>query len=208
MKKRTLLLTTLAVFTITFAGCGSATPNSTTKIPNNTSGNQMEASSPTENNGASQTDSKNIISEDEAKAIALSDAGVTEDKLTNIRITQDSDDGVSVYDVELYIGNKEYDYEIDASNGNIRSQDTDIEDDFHNNSSDSSSSVISLEEASKIVLAKVEGATEKHLRIALDTDDGQQIYEGEIHYNGMEYEFELNAKTGNILEWSKEREDD
>ena len=209
MKKRTLLLTTLAVFTITFAGCGSAPPNSTAKIPNNTSGNQMEAASPTGNNNASQTNSESNISEDEAKAIALSDAGVTEDKLTNIRITQDLDDGVSVYDVEFYIGNQEYDYEIDASNGTIRSQDTDIEDDFSNSSSDNTaSSVISLEEASKIVLAKVEGATEKHIRIALDTDDGQQIYEGEIRYNGMEYEFELNAKTGDILEWSKEREDD
>ena len=61
MKKRTLLLTTLAVFTITFAGCGSATPNSTTKIPNNASGNQMEASSPTENNGASRQTQKTLF---------------------------------------------------------------------------------------------------------------------------------------------------
>ncbi|MDO4673493.1 MAG: PepSY domain-containing protein, partial [Porphyromonadaceae bacterium] len=128
---------------------------------------------------------------------------------TNIRITKDSDDGVSVYDVEFYIGTKEYDYEIDASNGTIRSQDTDIENDFLNSSSNNTdSSVISQEEAAKIVLAKVEGATEQHLRIKLDTDDGQQIYEGEIHYDGMEYEFELNAKTGDVLEWSKEREDD
>lgn len=209
MKKRTLLLTTLAVFTITFAGCGSATQSSTAKIPDNSSGNQMEAASPAENNGAAQTDLKNNISEDEAKTIALSDAGVKESDLTNIRITQDQDDGVSVYDVEFYIGNKEYDYEIDASNGTIRSQDTDIEDDFLNSSSDdSTSSVISQKEATKAVLSKVEGATEQNVRISFDTEDGRQVYEGEIHYNGTEYEFELNAKTGDILEWSKEREDD
>ena len=209
MNKRTLLLTTLAVFTITFAGCGSATQSSTAKIPDNSSGNQMEAASPAENNGAAQTDLKNNISEDEAKTIALSDAGVKESDLTNIRITQDQDDGVSVYDVEFYIGNKEYDYEIDASNGTIRSQDTDIEDDFLNSSSDeSTSSVISQKEATKAVLSKVEGATEQNVRISFDTEDGRQVYEGEIHYNGTEYEFELNAKTGDILEWSKEREDD
>ena len=68
--------------------------------------------------------------------------------------------------------------------------------------------MISKEEASKIVLAKVEGATEQNLRIALDTENGQQVYEGEIRFQGMEYEFELNANTGDILEWSKEREDD
>ena len=67
---------------------------------------------------------------------------------------------------------------------------------------------MSEEEASKIVLAKVEGATAQNLRISLDRDNGQDVYEGEIRYNGMEYEFELNAKTGDILEWSKEREDD
>ena len=30
-------------------------------------------------------------------------------------------------------------------------------------------------------------------------------YEGEIYYNQTEYEFELNAQTGEVLEWSEER---
>ena len=29
--------------------------------------------------------------------------------------------------------------------------------------------------------------------------------EGEIFYNGMEYEFEIDADSGNILKWEEER---
>ena len=39
----------------------------------------------------------------------------------------------------------------------------------------------------------------------LDHDDGYLKYEGEVYYNGVEYEFELNAQTGDVLEWSEER---
>ena len=65
--------------------------------------------------------------------------------------------------------------------------------------------MISQEEAVKIVLDRVQGATENDVRISLDQDDGRQIYEGEIYYNQTEYEFELNAQTGEVLEWSEER---
>lgn len=207
MKKRTLLLTTLTVLALAaMGGCGPASDGKTVTVPKQNSENQMEAASPS--GTTTQTGSDNGITEEEAKAIALSDAGVTEADLTNIRITQDVDDGVSVYDVEFYVGNKEYDYEIQAADGTIRSQDADIEQDFLNSTTNDTSSLISKEEASKIVLAKVEGATEQNLRIALDTENGQQVYEGKIRFQGMEYEFELNANTGDILEWSKEREDD
>lgn len=208
MKKRTLLLTALTVLTLAaMGGCGPASDGNTVTVPKQNSENQMEANSPS-GTTTTQTGFDNGITEEEAKAIALSDAGVAEADLTNIRITQDVDDGTAVYDVEFYVGNKEYDYEIQAADGTIRSQDADIEQDFLNSTTNDTSSLISKEEASKIVLAKVEGATEQNLRIALDTENGQQVYEGEIRFQGMEYEFELNANTGDILEWSKEREDD
>lgn len=72
----------------------------------------------------------------------------------------------------------------------------------------SCSPALSLAEASQIVLARVPGATEQNLRIELDHDHdhdhGRCTYEGEIHYNGSEYEFELDANTGTVLEWSQE----
>lgn len=71
-----------------------------------------------------------------------------------------------------------------------------------------SEKIISQEEAVAIVLEKVNGASAEHVFIELEEDDGQWKYEGEIHYNQQEYEFEVNAMNGTILEWSEEGIDD
>ena len=64
---------------------------------------------------------------------------------------------------------------------------------------------ISMEEAIQIALERVPGATEQDISIELDRDDGWYIYEGDILYNRMEYEFEIDADTGTILKWEEER---
>lgn len=37
--------------------------------------------------------------------------------------------------------------------------------------------------------------------LELDEDDGLLLYEGEAHLDNTEYEFELSARTGRLLEW-------
>ena len=153
----------------------------------------------------SQSGTASAVTEDEARKTALSDAGVTEEQITGIRVKKDHDDGRQVYDVEFYSDNKEYDYEIHASTGEILSSDFEIENDFNKDSASDLNPAVSREEASAAALAKVQGASEKDLRIKLDDDDGKMIYEGDIYYNGTEYEFEIDAATGDFLEWSEER---
>ena len=38
----------------------------------------------------------------------------------------------------------------------------------------------------------------------LERDDGRELYEGTIVYNGMKYEFEVDAYSGAIREWDAE----
>lgn len=64
---------------------------------------------------------------------------------------------------------------------------------------------LSLEEAKKIALDRVPGATDQNIIIKLDFDDGWYIYEGDIIYDRVEYEFEIDANTGALIEWSEER---
>lgn len=64
---------------------------------------------------------------------------------------------------------------------------------------------LSIEDAKKLALERVEGATENDVWIELDYDDGHYVYEGEILYGQKEYEFEIDANTGTFLEWSEER---
>lgn len=143
-----------------------------------------------------------LLTEEDVKKIALEDAGVEEQNVTGIRIKLDRDDRKQEYEVEFYADNKEYDYEIDAVTGEIRGKDMDIENDFY--SKGSSETVISETEAKSIALEMVPGATEDDMRMHLDYDDGRTIYEGSIIYNRTEYDFEIDAESGVILEWEEE----
>jgi len=60
---------------------------------------------------------------------------------------------------------------------------------------------ISAEEASQLALDRVPGAAAQDLKIELDYDDGYYKYEGDIIYDQKEYEFEIDANTGEFLEW-------
>lgn len=63
---------------------------------------------------------------------------------------------------------------------------------------------ITEEEARRLALDRVPGATENDVRIHLEYDDGIQVYDGEITYNQKEYDFEINADTGEFIEWSED----
>ena len=54
-----------------------------------------------------------------AKSIALGHAGVSASSVSFSKAKLDDDDGRGVYEIEFYVGNTEYDYEIDAHSGAI-----------------------------------------------------------------------------------------
>lgn len=145
--------------------------------------------------------SDGYLSEEEASAIALAQVdGATENDL---RIKRDTDDGKNIYEISILYDNIEYDFEIDAQTGTILEQSSEMEEDNWINSQNSSN-YISEDEAKNIALGQVDGASESDLRIHKDNDDGKDIYEGSIVYNDMEYEFEIDAATGSIIDWSSE----
>lgn len=66
---------------------------------------------------------------------------------------------------------------------------------------------ISEQRAKEIALEKVPGATEENIRkFKKDHDDGRYVYEGEILYNKTEYDFEIDAESGEIISWDQEIE--
>ena len=139
------------------------------------------------------------ITLDQARAIAMDHAGISEEDATFVK----EQTGTSSYEIEFYSGSNEYDYEIDMYTGAILNFDRDAEDHELPAQSD-----LTLEEARALALSRVNGATERHIEIEQDEDDGHIIYEGEIRYGNAEYEFEIDAATGTILEWTVDYEDD
>ncbi len=149
------------------------------------------------------------ITEEDAKRIALEDAGVSEADVLAMQVGYEMEHGRTKYEIEFYAGNMEYDYEINAETGEIISFDQDIEYDFYGNGAGTGNggaqTTLTQDEVTAIVLERVPGADTSHLRLELDRDDGRMLYEGEIIYDGVEYEFEIDAQTGNVIEWSEER---
>ena len=71
----------------------------------------------------------------------------------------------------------------------------------------SSVEAISSDEAVLSALARVPGATVANVtEFNRDYDHGRLEYEGEIHYNGYEYDFEIDADTGTFTKWEVEQE--
>ena len=69
------------------------------------------------------------ITEEEALAIALKDAGVAEADISYQDVHKDLDDGIEKYDVEFHVGQTEYSYDIDLKSGEILEKDIDVDDD-------------------------------------------------------------------------------
>lgn len=146
------------------------------------------------------TDGSTAITEDQAREIALADAGLTAEEVTFLKTQLDRDDGRLVYDVEFYNADyTEYDYEIDAADGTILSSDFDAE--GYTAPADSATA-ITADQAKEIALAEVPGATVDDIyEFELDRDDGRLEYEGAIWYDGTEYEFTIDGYSGAIRSW-------
>ena len=172
---------------------GASTPINTETLPFQNNTNTPEAAH-----------SSSQIGEAQALQIALDHAGVQASEIAFSYVKPDLEDGRSVYDVEFYAGSMEYDYEIDASTGQILSFDYDMESHFTPGTGTTGSASITIDTAKQTALSKVPGATDSNIRIQTDYDDGRTIYEGKIIYNEIEYDFEIDASAGQIIEWEAE----
>lgn len=161
-----------------------------------------------ENNTLSMTTKKATttttgdIGAEKAKEIALQHAGLSASQVTFIKTERDYDDGQLVYDVEFYTGNKEYDYEILASNGSIYSYDYDAEGSY---TPSTSTNYITSDKAKEIALADAGlSASEVYTKVEFDYDDGRAEYEIEMKHGFIEYEYTIDAVSGTILESEKD----
>ena len=66
---------------------------------------------------------------------------------------------------------------------------------------------IGIYKAKSIALKKVPGANSSHVtKIELDREHGRMVYEGEIYYKELEYDFDIDAVTGEVLKWRVDRD--
>ena len=193
--KKIALATIILVACISLIGCNkSSTPNN-------------------------QNSNNSKITMEQAQEIALKHAKLTSDQVSFIKTDTELENGIEVYNIEFSYENKEYDYKINSANGEIVEYDSDIEDyditqqqatkenkSVTPNNQNSNNSKITVEKAKEISLkhANLKDNQVVFDKTEMDYDNGVQVYDIEFHYNNIEYNYEIDANTGNTLSYSQD----
>jgi uncharacterized membrane protein YkoI len=90
-------------------------PNATTQPPVNNSNDDVQGEKAT-NNKNSGTPKQTVISNEEAKRIALKNFAGT---IVELELDDNDDDNRTIYDIEIINGNRKAEIEIDAYTGNV-----------------------------------------------------------------------------------------
>lgn len=197
MKKNVVLtLSVAALAAALMTGCGN-------------SGSDENAVVPQVGSAAAAASTENYIGEDKATSIALKDAGQKESDTTALQVYLDEDqDGndPAAYDVEFFVGDAEYDYEIEAASGDILSRDVDESGTM--TQQNINNDYIGKTTAKRIALkdAGIKRSDAHGMHVALDTDDGSTVYDVEFYSGTTEYDYEIDAKSGEIVSKDQDAE--
>lgn len=216
MKRKIVGLLLVLGTSLALAGCAQATTSTE---------NMQQAAPATEATQTTESTAKSSgITEDAAKAIALSDAGVKEADVTFTKVARTKDDGYDKYEIEFYDSQTEYDYDIDPVSGDILAYSRETTEEA-GETTDTDSSAAAKSEAQTTTSSQQSAATsgtavtdQQALSIALsaagvaqadasssranleyDDDYGKQIYDVEFHVGSTEYSYDIDPETGAIL---------
>ncbi len=157
----------------------------------------------------------NLITAEEALAIVLEKSGVNADDVIGLDIELDSSKWTEslFYEIEFKAGGMEYDYELVASTGDILKEEIEADDDDNDRNPDlsrpgSTDEYIHVREALLIVCEDAGlGERTKGMEHEFKLKNGRAVYEIEFEDGNMEYEYWIDAKTGEIVDKKVSRDD-
>ena len=176
--------------------------------------------------GAGASSTTRGIGLEQSINVALADAGLSRDQVSGLQGHFDKDDGPDAYEVSFYANSCEYEYTINASDGDIleckiespegqrvtAEQARDLEKDQEpaKSASNTSSDYIGTDKAKSIALqdAGIESSDATFTAAKLDREDGRYVYEIDFYTADREFDYEIDATTGQILGRDSEPLDD
>ena len=160
--------------------------------------------SPADGNRTAQSQGNSL---DEAKAAALRDAGLSESDVTFKKAKLDRDKGIQVYEIEFYTSDTEYDYTLNASDLTVLEKSAELFQ-VQGNRTDSAANgsgnnYIGVDRAKEIALnhANLSETDVVFTKAKLENDDHRVEYEIEFYVGRTEYEYSIDAVSGNIIEY-------
>lgn len=149
------------------------------------------------------------IGDEAAIAAAYAHAGCAAGDVTYVTCKLDRDDGC--YELEFICGGYKYEYDIDCYTGGVlkHSCQPHGSDGAHhgdNHHSGAAASYIGQSAALSAAYghAGVSASDASGVKAELDWEDGRMIYEVEFRVGRTEYEYEIDASTGEVLSWESE----
>ena len=166
-------------------------------------------------------DASGEITIEDAQKTALEAAGMSESQVIFKKRGTSFEDGREIFEIDFFIpGEVKYDFDIDVATGKIVDQEQDLwepEDDLEfaalmkeNAAAADVSGEITEEQAKKLALkdAGVSEADVVIINCRKDIDDGIEKFEIEFRTgDGCEYEYDLSASDGSILEKNMDYDD-
>lgn len=159
-----------------------------------------------------------------AEAIAFEDADVTADMAERVRTKSERENGENVYEVSFTVDGVEYEYLIREDDGTILEWEMEGRDlgdavaeeslrdssgeaeGSQNESSGRADTLIGLERAKETALADagLEAAEVSFSKIKFEKDTREVVYEIEFYQNRQEYEYKIDAYSGEIVEMERD----
>ena len=187
MKKLTVLLS-LVMALLAFAGC---------QLPGNGSSAAAETTVPP------TVKSKIVLplTDQTATEIALEHAGISNNAVSHLHVRQDTDGGITHYDVDFRYGDYYYAYEIHEQTGEILKLETEYE------RTEIPKVQLEANAVQAIALENAGFTAQDVTKLVTEFDRDDHRYEVEFVNDGIEYTYEICAETGKILDIDKERDD-
>lgn len=154
--------------------------------------------------GAGASSTTRGIGLDKSIDVALADAGLHRDQVTGLQGHFEKDDGLDAYDVSFMSNNYEYEYTIKAADGAIL--DCKIESPEGLQVTAQQARDIGTDEALKAALAHA-GLKKSDIELTKSrkgNEDGHTVYEFDFLKGNVEYEYDIDAATGGVIEFSRE----
>ncbi len=154
---------------------------------------------------------ENVISKADALAAALADAGLTAEAVSDVDC--DYHGKIGAYYVEFETADTEYDYKIDAVSGAVidkktkaNAPDLDDDDDDDDNAAPPAESITKETAIAKALAdAGLSAEQVKDLEAEFEADGGKAIFEVEFETAENEFEYKIDALTGEILKKKVDR---
>lgn len=201
-----ILLATATAGSLYFAlaSCSAPQEQASTEAAETTT---QTKSAPKQDTAAQQSAS---ITEDQAKAAALKHAKVDGDAATFTKVALGDDDGTLVYEIDFTVNDTEYDYEIDATTGEVRSYEQDTVEVSQTGTAATAGDYIGEDAAltKSLEHAGVAAGDVTTSKVSLEIDENPVIYEVEFKVGQMEYNYEIDAASGSVISFDEPELDD